>query len=106
MSESELELLQAARKELAAHMPSELIQIPDGEPFTPGPYGISMTLGGTPKTGESAGYQSLTTPVGNWSSGPGPWRVQHMRWAHNPEFARVSALLTQIDAVILKEISV
>ena len=109
MSESEIELLQAVRKELATHMPSELIQIPDGEPFAPGPAGISHTIGGpAPKAGDSAGYQTLHSAFagGNWSSGIGPWRVQRMRWAHNPEFARVSALLTQIDAVILKEIAV
>jgi len=94
-----LDLMLQARDVIAATLPSELMQIPDGDPFQPGPQGISMTVGGTPKAGESAGYQTLNTAfAGNWSSGIGAWRVQHMVWAHNPEFTRVSALLASIDA--------
>jgi len=64
--------------------------------------GLTSTAGGTPKVGESAGYRTIVNVIGNWSSGPGPWRVQHMLWADNPDYARALDLISRIDATLDK----
>jgi len=100
MNEHLRSLLQQAREEIYARVPSKLIQVPDGEIFTPGPMGLSGTIGGIPKAGESAGYRTIMNTAGNWSSGIGPWRVQHMLWAENPEYERTWTLINRIDALL------
>ena len=91
------EVLVEARKKI--QIPSRFIRVRDGEPFEPGPLGIMDVWGGEPKVGESAGYQDVSYPAGNWS-GKAIWRVQHMKWADNPEYAQVMALLERVDAAL------
>lgn len=100
MNEHLRSLLQQAREEIYARVPSKLIQVPDGDIFTPGSMGLFGTIGGIPKAGESAGYRTIMNTAGNWSSGIGPWRVQHMLWAENPEYERTWILINRIDELL------
>jgi hypothetical protein len=99
-AEESIALLRETRKKIPT--PSQFIRVPDGKPFEPGPNGIQDIWGREPKVGESAGYQDVSYLPGNWS-GKSTWRVQHMKWADNPEYAKAMELFARIDLLLSRD---